>query len=100
MVQRKIQPAPDLPWRPERWRDTETGEVFTARWVTHKDINPDANAYDTGLFDTGIPHQLDALITGKRYRRKFQAIIARRGLRYLLAAADIAREQENPAAYF
>jgi hypothetical protein len=94
-------PPQDLPWRPERWRDTETGEVFTARWVTHKDINPDANEFDAELFDVGIPYQLDDLITGKMYRRKNVAIIRRGGLRYLLAAADIARaEGEIPAAYF
>jgi hypothetical protein len=66
-------------------------EVFDPRWVTHKDVNPDANAYDAGLFDAlvvpfldtpppaGVPYQIDDLITGKRYRRKFRAIIRRGG---------------------
>jgi hypothetical protein len=90
----------DLPWWPRRCRDTETGEVYEPRWITHKDLNPDANEFDAGLFDVGVPYQIDDLITGKRYRRKIQAIIRRGGLRYLLAAAEIARAAETPAAYF
>jgi hypothetical protein len=85
---------------PNRVINTETGEIYEPRWITHKDLNPDTNEYDAGLFDTGIPRQFDDLITDKMYRRKIQAIIRRGRLRYLLAAADIARGGENPAAYF
>jgi hypothetical protein len=38
-----------------------------------------------------VPYQIDDLIDDKMYRRKIQAMIRRGQLRYLLAAADIAR---------
>jgi hypothetical protein len=49
----KIEPAPDLSWRPRACMDTETGELYEPRWITHKDLNPDANEFDAGLFDAG-----------------------------------------------
>lgn len=104
MVQQTI-PRPELPGRPRACVDTQTGDVIEARWVTHKDIDPDTNGHDPELFDTGIPRRLDNLVTalpgGRFYRRKIRAIIRRGGLRYLLAAGDIAKARgEDPAAYF